>query len=209
MKAKYIQWAITSVAIGVALVHIFFPRVAIDAITVTLILAAFVPWLAPLFKKIKLPGGLELEYANQEASDSAPQATPSAKEAINELPPDSFLPVSSIRTIVEKSQLLEPGEFIVNDLLLYQTPAQHTWLVATNRQMFVVLDDAGTRRSTRLIQTALPLDEVLPIKTTTEDGAGIVRFRGQDVWWYYGHDLFPTAKSLKDSLGTLLKPSGS
>ena len=147
------------------------------------------------------------EFVFQAPSDKAEKPSATAKQAILELPPDSFIPVSGIRTIVERSGLLDVGDTVTGHLLLFQTPAQHTWLVATTKSMFVLLDDAGTRRSAELIQTFLPRNEVLPIKTDMEDGAGVVRFRGEDTWWYYGRDLFPSAKSLNDSIKTLLRPS--
>jgi hypothetical protein len=58
-----------------AAAHIIFPSLAIDAIIVALIAAAITPWLAPLFKKIKFPGGFEIEFADlKEAKDNAENA---------------------------------------------------------------------------------------------------------------------------------------
>jgi hypothetical protein len=62
MKIHRIQTTITLGALVIAGVHVIWPALAIDAVTATLILAAIVPWLAPVFKKLKLPGGLELEF---------------------------------------------------------------------------------------------------------------------------------------------------
>jgi len=144
------------------------------------------------------------EIVFQSPSANAAEPTETAKEAILELPPDSFVPVSGIRTIVERSGLLDQAETVTNHLLLFQSPAQHTWLIATTNHMFVVLDDAGTRSSTRLIQTSLPRDEVLPLEIGAQDGAGIVRFHGEKTWWYFSPELFPNRKSLKDSVSNLL-----
>lgn len=59
---KSIKLTITSCALAVALIHILFPSLEIDGITVTLLAIAVIPWLGPLFKTIELPGGLKVEY---------------------------------------------------------------------------------------------------------------------------------------------------
>jgi len=46
----------TVCAAVIALVHIAWPKLAIDAATVTLAVAALVPWLEPIFKKLKVAG---------------------------------------------------------------------------------------------------------------------------------------------------------
>jgi hypothetical protein len=46
----------------VAAVHLLWPAVRIDAITVGLLVLAVVPWLGPLFKSIQLPGGWKVEF---------------------------------------------------------------------------------------------------------------------------------------------------
>jgi hypothetical protein len=66
MKIRHLQYGITSCAILVALAHIIWPKLTIDAITVTLIFIALVPWLAPLFKSLELPGGLKIEFQDFE-----------------------------------------------------------------------------------------------------------------------------------------------
>jgi hypothetical protein len=63
---KRIQLTITLGALSVALVHLIFPALVIDGITVTLLAIATVPWLGPLFKAIELPGGVKVEYHDLE-----------------------------------------------------------------------------------------------------------------------------------------------
>lgn len=67
MSASTLKWLITIVAIALTLAHLFFPEVRIDAITVTLVIVAAVPWLSPLFKSLEFPGGLKFEF--QEVKD--------------------------------------------------------------------------------------------------------------------------------------------
>ncbi|HBQ5984467.1 TPA: hypothetical protein L9A40_002313 [Klebsiella pneumoniae] len=45
---------------GVA-IHVIWPHLAIDAITLGLIVVALLPWLAPIVKSVELPGGLKVE----------------------------------------------------------------------------------------------------------------------------------------------------
>ena len=59
---RRIQLAITSGALAVALIHVWLPSVAIDAITLSLVALAILPWLGPLFRSVELPGGFKVEF---------------------------------------------------------------------------------------------------------------------------------------------------
>lgn len=48
-------------ALLLALTHLIWPALAIDALTITLVIIAILPWLAPLIKSLELPGGLKVE----------------------------------------------------------------------------------------------------------------------------------------------------
>lgn len=61
MNATKIQLIISICAAVIAIIHLTWPKLAIDAVTVTLVVAAIVPWLAPIFKKLKVVG-LEIEF---------------------------------------------------------------------------------------------------------------------------------------------------
>lgn len=66
MSVKGIKYAITLLALIVALAHLIWPAIRIDAITVTLLVVAVLPWLGSLFKSIELPGGLKILYQDLE-----------------------------------------------------------------------------------------------------------------------------------------------
>jgi hypothetical protein len=66
MKPRTIQIIITVCAVGVALLHAWLPSIQIDAITVTLIGIAVIPWLGTIFKSVELPGGVKVEYQDLE-----------------------------------------------------------------------------------------------------------------------------------------------
>lgn len=70
-----LRQVVTLGALTIALVHIVWPSLAIDAITFGLLLIAVLPWLAPLVKSLELPGGWKIEL--QEMKD----ATYKAKDA--------------------------------------------------------------------------------------------------------------------------------
>ena len=75
MKPRLIQIAITVCATGVALLHVLFPAIEIDAITVTLIGIAVIPWLGTLFKSVELPGGVKVEYQDLEKAAKKVEAS--------------------------------------------------------------------------------------------------------------------------------------
>jgi hypothetical protein len=62
---KRLAQIITLSTVAIALVHIFWPNLAIDAITLALIAIAIVPWLAPIFKSLEFPGGWKVEFKEQ------------------------------------------------------------------------------------------------------------------------------------------------
>jgi hypothetical protein len=53
---------VTAGAVALAAIHVVFPDVKIDNITLGLLAIAVVPWLAPIFKSVVLPGGLKVEF---------------------------------------------------------------------------------------------------------------------------------------------------
>lgn len=75
MKASRLQYIITLSALIVIIVHLTWPTLAIDGITLALIAIAIVPWLTPLFKSVELPGGWKIEFQElQKAKADADKA---------------------------------------------------------------------------------------------------------------------------------------
>jgi hypothetical protein len=48
-QRKIIQFSITGISIVVVIIHLKFPELKIDAISITLLIIAILPWLSPLF----------------------------------------------------------------------------------------------------------------------------------------------------------------
>ena len=59
---KRLRQVVSLGALLLALSHIIWPLLAIDAITLALIIIAILPWLAPLVKSLELPGGWKVEF---------------------------------------------------------------------------------------------------------------------------------------------------
>jgi hypothetical protein len=74
-KQMTVKWALTAAAsVGLA-VHLHWPQLKLDAITVGFLLLAFVPWLAPIVKSIEVQGLGKVELqdlkreVNRQSSD--------------------------------------------------------------------------------------------------------------------------------------------
>ncbi len=74
-QLKRLRQFVTLGALVLALVHLIWPALAIDAITLALVVIAVVPWLAPIFKSLEFPGGWKVEFQElQKAAERAGQA---------------------------------------------------------------------------------------------------------------------------------------
>jgi hypothetical protein len=96
MGIKKIQITITICALLVAVIHLIFPNLKIDAITLILLIIAISPWLAPLFKSLEFPGGWKVEFRDfLKAQDKARRVGLLANvEEIEEAPNYSFQIIS-------------------------------------------------------------------------------------------------------------------
>lgn len=88
---KRLRKLVTLGAIVLALIHLFFPSLSIDATTLGLLVIALIPWLAPLVKSLELPGGLKVELQDvQEIADKAEEAGLLASGTRQQEPEHSF-----------------------------------------------------------------------------------------------------------------------
>ena len=51
---------VSVVSLALVAIHLIFPAIVLDGVTLALTLIALLPWLQPIFKTVKLPGGIEL-----------------------------------------------------------------------------------------------------------------------------------------------------
>lgn len=66
MKVHPLQIVISLLALIMVIVHVAWPSVSIDYVTVVLLLIATAPWLGTLFKSLEFPGGWKIEYQDLE-----------------------------------------------------------------------------------------------------------------------------------------------
>ena len=112
---KRLRQVVTLGGLSLAAAHLIWPSLAVDAITVTLFAIAVVPWLAPLFKSLELPGGAKVEFQEQfretvERAEQvgllAPQAAPAAPQVeysfLRLADEDPNLALAGLRIEIEK-----------------------------------------------------------------------------------------------------------
>jgi hypothetical protein len=102
MTARKIRYSITVVAVAAVLAHLVRPQLAIDGISVMLILVAILPWLAPLFKSIELPGGLKIEYKELEKAEERADKAGLLTTATTTTTTTTPLPGYSFQVVVEE-----------------------------------------------------------------------------------------------------------
>jgi len=62
MSIKKISVGISISAIFLIFIRLIWPNLNIDWITITLIVIAIIPWIAPLLKSLEIPGGWKIEF---------------------------------------------------------------------------------------------------------------------------------------------------
>jgi hypothetical protein len=101
-----------------------------------------------------------------------------------------FISAEGINKIVNAS--LYPGEKVKGNLLIFKTRAQHTWLVATDKQLFCLLDDKDTRAKENLVMWQVPLKDARKKITARphKEFTGLVDI-GQRKNWLYSTSIYP------------------
>ncbi len=66
MNQNILQKIISTGSLILIIAHLIWPQIAIDLITITLLIIAIVPWTSWLFKSLELPGGIKVEYRDLE-----------------------------------------------------------------------------------------------------------------------------------------------
>jgi hypothetical protein len=118
MHHKLLRITITIVAAIFIAAHLWWPSLQIDSITLSLLVVGLLPWLAPIFKSIELPGGLKVETADREQkpafekSPATTQAPISAEPASSTSPTlyDSDARIKVLATLWRYQQLYFPND---------------------------------------------------------------------------------------------------
>lgn len=109
-----------------------------------------------------------------------------------------------VRAVVDSSPFVSQDERAVADLLLFATRNQQTWLVATDKQLFCVLDDAGTRGTSQLIKWRMTHRDAEPIVVRPyklRTGKIDVGLRKS---WLYSTALHPDPEALQSDIAAML-----
>jgi hypothetical protein len=117
MKPKHLATLITVASLVMAGVHLKWPNLKIDAITLGLLAFAVLPWLRSIIKTVELPGGwkVELQDYSQGTVDEPPPPAHEAQIAINAVavpaaPPHSLEARKILRTLCHYQSQLFPNE---------------------------------------------------------------------------------------------------
>jgi len=120
-----------------------------------------------------------------------------------------FYTDEEIQRIVQGSGLVDKGEKVKGQLLLFQTRKQRTWLVTTNKQLFCLLDDERTRATGKIIQWRMALGDAYPIRARehpTKTTVGLLRI-GVKKNWLYSLSLHPDPGELEAEIETMIAVS--
>ncbi len=169
------------------------------------IVLCFREQIAELFDRI---ASLKVGQAELTLQPVSPEATSPGGEADAEiaiLGSEGFFTKEGIVQLIENSGLIVHDEHVVGQLLLFYTKKQRTWLVATNRYLFCILDDDKTKATGKLIQWRISLDKAHPIEVRAHKAkVGLVSI-GERRNWLYSRRLHPTTDGLKQEIKRLLK----
>jgi hypothetical protein len=67
---KWLRIAISATAVLLGVVHVVWPGLSVDAVTLGLLVVAMLPWLTPLVKSLELPGGWKIEFRDLQRAAS-------------------------------------------------------------------------------------------------------------------------------------------
>jgi hypothetical protein len=77
LGAAGVRWLVSLVAGGLLVLHLAFPTLPVDAVTLGLLVILILPWTSPLLETLELPGGWKIKFQNlQSASEKITGANP-------------------------------------------------------------------------------------------------------------------------------------
>ncbi len=115
-----------------------------------------------------------------------------------------FYTEKGLKKLLFDSRMLNYDEFVCDKLLLFETRKQRTWLVATNRQLFHLLDDEETRKGKRVIQGSQPLSASMTVRAYLSWRQNPVIDIGKRKQWLYSRRLHPNPDNLVKKVRTMI-----
>jgi hypothetical protein len=93
---RRIKWMVTALAGLGLIVHVVFPDVKVDAVSLGFLALALLPWLSPLIKSAELPGGVKIEFQDvQVAAEKVAAGEPAANGMVEAQPEPAFVAIAS------------------------------------------------------------------------------------------------------------------
>jgi len=170
MKSKRtIQIIITSIAILIGLLHALLPNLKIDAIFITLLVIAIIPWLEPLFKSVEFPGGLKVEFQELKKLEKDAKKAGLIKEKYNikKLNPETF---SFIETAERNQQLALIGFRIELEKRLRKIAEKYS--IESNKYSIGNLIEALSKNEILTLDESHSLKEIIKTLNNATHGIG-------------------------------------
>lgn len=180
MNNKLISISITIVAIVLAILHLAWPKIAVDGITITLFALALLPWLLPILKSLELPGGVKIEL--RDAIAATEKIIPKSVTDKATLKTDSTLsgtaeviqtePISTLKHVAQRDPNLAMVGFRieVEKRLLYLAQLNQ---IENNRISLVKLVRVLHDRKVLTTKTASGLTDLISLGNRAAHGAEV------------------------------------
>jgi hypothetical protein len=107
MKRYLPHCIISALGLVLALGHVAYPHVKIDAVTLGFLVIAVLPWLGFVFKSLELPGGLKVEYQEKKLVRMSPVEIQRKAQAEVDFLAEETAPIESIESEARKYRAVE------------------------------------------------------------------------------------------------------
>jgi hypothetical protein len=191
MKTKI---AISTICGLIAVVHLLWPRVQIDMVTLVLLLVAMLPWLASVIRSVELPGGFKIELQDVKAATEKITAARAATETVQPAPPVREQGLYFLRELAKTDPNLALVGFRIEIEKRLSQLAQQMNLPATRRPAVALLREL-VAQGTIDLRTAGGLADIIALGNQAAHGAEVSS--NAAVW---ALDTGPLILALLDSL---------
>jgi hypothetical protein len=136
---------ITGVALAVILIRTFRPDIKVDSTSLILLGVAISPWLSKVVKGVEVPGGLKLEYRDEEDRPIVAPAHPASRqqsaapEAIAQKYPTGDFADSYISRLVKLTPVEPIALFLIVSSIVLSTPTRAAAIVEWSIFGFLLL----------------------------------------------------------------------
>lgn len=150
-------------------------------------------------------GGAEIVF--QKAVTETNEAASVDSPALELRDAAGFFSLRGVMELVNTYPKLDSNEKASRGLLVFDTAQQHTWLVATQKRIFFILDDENTREAKNLIQLSVPIHDAVEVVTTLNSENAPVFKIGSSGFWYYSRHRLGDPKAAAEALERFVRGS--